>query len=111
RPSETELKILAARIAEECQDRGKGLVEFDGLEKPAARFQFDFAFGQRFFADGDADGKADEFGIFKFNAGAFIAIVNDDVDAFGLKFGIEFFSSSHDGAPGRDSQRGDTKGA
>jgi hypothetical protein len=44
--------------------------------------EFDFAFGE-LLADGDAEGDADEVGVFEFDAGALVAVIEEDVESGG----------------------------
>jgi hypothetical protein len=46
--------------------------------------EFDFAFGE-FFADGDAKGDADQVGVFEFDAGALVAVIEEDVESGGFE--------------------------
>ena len=46
--------------------------------------EFDVAFGE-LLADVDAVGDADQFGVFELDAGALVAVVEEDVDAGGVE--------------------------
>ena len=95
---------------EQFEDFWDGVLGFDEGHRAAATFEFDFAFGQGFFADGQTDGETDQFGILELEAGPFVAVVQDDVHSLGHEFGIDFFGELHDGAAGGDGQRGETNG-
>ena len=58
--------------------------------------EFDVAFGQ-FFAYGDAVGDADEIGVFELDAGALVAVVEEDVEAGGGEVGGDLFGGFYQG--------------
>ena len=53
--------------------------------------EFDLAFGE-FLADVDTVGDADEFSVLELDAGALVAVVEQDVDACGFEIGGDLFA-------------------
>ena len=89
------------------QHRCLGFLNLHELHRAIARLDFHLAFGQRFFADADADGKTDQLRILELHAGALITVVQNNVNAFGRQFGLNLFRELHRLAFRRDSQRRD----
>src|SRR5206468_2091050 len=77
------------------QDCSHDRVRLYCQQRAGAGFQLHFAFSQRLFADGNAYRKADQLGIFEFHAGAFLAVVEDDLHSSTGKFRVDFFGQSY----------------
>ena len=73
------------------QNFGHGVFGLDRRHLAAARLEFDFAFGQGFFADADAHRETDQFGVLEFDAGTFVAVVQNDLDARARSVRRKFF--------------------
>ena len=82
----------------------------DFLKRAGSGFEFDEVVLERSGANGDAQGKADEFGVFELDAGPFVAVVEEDFDVLRGEFLVNGFGEFHGWRAGRCVQRGDANG-
>ena len=61
-----------------------------------AELEFDVAGGERLFADGNSDGDANQIGVFEFHARAFVAVIQQNLNALIFQFAVNFVSRLND---------------
>ena len=102
--------LTSSMIFQPIDDDGYDGFGRDFLKRAGSGFEFDEIVLKRAGANGDAQGKADEFGVFELDAGPFVAVVEEDFDVLRGEFLVNGFGEFYGWRAGRCVQRGDADG-